>query len=374
MPKIKIVKEFSPIFIDPPLPSDPALRAVIDDVLAKFRYAFSAAAAAEEQAITLQGLDMTFKAFLDTRSASARTRLRERSQSLFSASSGVMGVGVNAHPFGRYTALSPKDYRTFGFDGLSDRFGKLSVASEPLVNSLNRLHDRLLVSMPNPSNAHNRNADTDAASGLMFKKMRLFINKVRCKEETDGPTSDEISLGGTKTNPFGSTTIVDQFRVSDDFDEDEVVNFGMSKKFAGWNLQTAPVGFPYVYTAVIAMAEKDDGGFYKFLKALWEEVDGKVKAAIAGLVGAAIGGAIGSVIGAVVGMVVGALIAWIIGLFDNSDDIIAVKTVVMGLASSKKSYYDWANLTAAGGSKFTLNFNGDGGRYVVDCSFKVFTQ
>src|SRR5262245_58730796 len=113
------------------------------------------------------------------------------------------------------------------------------------------------------------------------------------------------NIGGNFVDPHGNTHFVDQFQVSDDFDTDEKVTFGMSKAFATWDLVTAGSGFPYVYGAVIAMAEKDDGGFYAFLKDLWEKVGSQVKTAIAGAIGAAIGGAIGNVLGAVVGAIVG---------------------------------------------------------------------
>jgi hypothetical protein len=61
-------------------------------------------------------------------------------------------------------------------------------------------------------------------------------------------------------------------------------------------------------------------------------------------------------------------------LFDNKDDIVGVKPVLMTLASSRRSYYDWAKLTTAEGWKTTLHFKGDGGRYDVDCAFKVSQQ
>jgi hypothetical protein len=216
--------------------------------------------------------------------------------------------------------------------------------------------------------------DPDLIGGLAFKKMRLFIRSVKCIEETSEIGSDEINLGGTVTDPFGNTSVVQQFEVSDDFDEGESVNYGTSKVFATWDLVTKTPGFPYVYAGVIAMAEKDDGGFYKFLNELWKMVEDKVKTAVGAAIGAAIGGAIGNVLGAVVGAIVGALVGWLISLFDNADDIVAVKPLLMTLASCKKSYYDWAQLTSANGWTTTMHFKGDGGHYAVTASFKIFTQ
>src|SRR5262249_18490292 len=155
------------------------------------------------------------------------------------------------------------------------------------------------------------------------------------------------------TDPFGNTSLVQEFAVSDDFDEGEQVDFGMSKAFHTWNIETKKEGFPYVYAAVIALAEKDDGGFWKFLKALWEKVEGEVKALIGAAVGAAIGAAIGAAfagIGAIVGALVGVFIGWLINVVgDNPDDPIGAKAVTMTLAAATKSYYDWAKLTTPEG-------------------------
>lgn len=389
MPPIKVIKQVLPAvtIIEPTLPSDPALRAIIDDVGARLRYSFAAAAA--EQVAAPGRVDQAFRAFFASRSPVSRARFRERGQALLSGA-----PVIRAAHLGRYAAVDLTEYRTLGSDGMTSRFGKPAVDSAALVTSLERLRDRLalLPRLPEVPVVEHETSDVnhkkiiikldpDVVGGLMFKKMRLFINKVRCIEETDEIGSDEINLGGTVTNPFGNSSLVNEFEVSSDFDEGEVVDFAMSKVFASWNLETKSVGFPYVYAAIVAMSEKDDGGFYEFLKALWEQIDQEVKQAIAGLVGAAIGGALGTafgplgtIVGVIVGMLFGFLIEWMISWFDNPDDIVGAKAVLMTLASSKRSYYDWAKLTSAAGWKTTLHFKGDGGRYDVDCSFKVFTQ
>jgi hypothetical protein len=388
MPAVKMVKQVSPVVVDPPLPSDPTLRAVVDDVLAKLRYSFAAMAAAE-QPVAPGRLDETFRGFLASRRESSRSRYQAKARALLEAP-----VPVRASQLGRYSALDPKEYRNLGSDAMASRFGKLPVDPGRLKDSLAKFRARFAVmpKLPKITLVDQDTTDTsqkqvqiqfdpDVMAGLMFKKMRLFIKKVRCIEETDEVGSDEISLGGTVTNPFGTTSLVNQFEVSDDFDEGEAVDFGLSKVFATWNLETKPVGFPYVYSAVIAMAEKDDGGFHSFLKALWEKIDEEVKAAIAGLVGAAVGAALGTIIpglgtiiGALCGFLIGVFIDWVISWFDNPDDIVRVKTMLMTLASSRKSYYDWAQLTQPQGWTTTLNFKGDGGLYKVDVAYRVFTQ
>ena len=53
-------------------------------------------------------------------------------------------------------------------------------------------------------------------------------------------------------------------------------------------------------------------------------------------------------------------------------DIVATRTVLLVLGAATKSYYDWAGLTAHPANKFSMNFNGDGGRYRVWCSLSVY--
>lgn len=381
MSKISVTKVASPISIDAALPQDPNLRAVADDMLAKLRYSFTAAAAEENLAVS-SSLDKLFREFLATRSSSTRTRAREKARMIMESE-----PQLRQHHFGRYAAIGLKEYRTLGADGLDGRVSALKVNTTALKKGLEKLSTRLSATPAQASHlTSSQGAPTiaaaslhphnhDLAAGLLFKKLRLIIREVRCKEETDGPGSDEISMGGSIVGATGNTAIVNQFQVSNDFDEDEKRN--PNRVFGSWTLRTAPQGFPYVYTAVVVMAEKDDGGFYKFLKELWEKLGDKVQEAIAGLVGASIGGALGAIagpIGAVVGSIFGALIGFFLSLVDNPDDILGVKTMQLGLGACTKSYYDWAKLTAPQGLKNTIVFKGDGGRYEVDLSWKVVTQ
>lgn len=219
--------------------------------------------------------------------------------------------------------------------------------------------------------------DPDLAEGLKFRKLRMFITEVRCREETDmEPGPDHILIGGTRTNYLGETTTVEQRTISNAISTGQKKSFGMSMKFAGWNLGTDPAFLPCVYTAVVVMGERDDGGFSDLLREIWNLVDSHVKTAVAGLVGGAIGsalGPLGAALGAVVGMLVGYLVDWLLNLFgDNEDDLIDVEVLTMTLADVRKSYYDWAGLTSAQGWTRTLFMWGDGGRYEVDVAFRVF--
>ena len=388
MPNVPIVKVASPVLIDATLPAEPNLRAVADDVLAKLRYSL-AAAAAEEQPAASSSLDQLFRGFIATRSAPTRALARERSRALLGAATPLRRMH-----FGRYAAVSLKDYSALGSDGMEGRVGKLEVDSVVLKKSIDGIRARLSSVPPEFAKFKKRTRkdtgtgetvkkvkvrteDPDLTAGMAFKKMRLYIREVRCIEETDEIGADHINMGGAIVGATGNTVSVAEFKVSDDFDQGERRDFGFNKVFGTWMIRTGSSGFPYVYTAVIAMAEKDDNGFYKFLKEIWAKIGDMVQNAIGGLVGGALGAALGSIagpIGTVIGAVFGALISWFIELFDNPDDIVGVKTLQMSLGACTKSYYDWAKLTTAQGLTDTVRFRGDGGRYDVDLSWKVAAQ
>jgi hypothetical protein len=66
MPPIQVVKDVSLLMVDPAMPSDPAVRTVVDDVFAKLRYSLTAAAA-EQLPTAPRQLDGVFREFLATR-------------------------------------------------------------------------------------------------------------------------------------------------------------------------------------------------------------------------------------------------------------------------------------------------------------------
>ena len=349
--RLPVQRQASPLQVDPGLPADPHLRALSEQIIARAKISFLRAAAGAEP----DG-DDPFRAeaeqFLATRSEHRRERYQRLATATLSSSDELRSIVV-----GRFRHLELRPHMAIP---------PMQVDREALRRALEAYREQFM-------KGAGGKPDPDLQAGLAFKKMRMFINEVHCFEETsEWSDSDEVNLGGMKIDPFGNSTVIDEFVVSSDFDEGETAR--PLRKFAGWNLVTEPVGFPYVYGAIVVMAEKDDGGFAKFLRGLWEKVGAQVTAAVAGAVGAAIGGAIGGVLGAVVGAIVGALIGWLISLFDDEDDIMGARVLTMTLASAAKSYYDWAKLTSAGGWPFTLNYKYDGSHYRVKGAYKVFTE
>jgi hypothetical protein len=349
----------------PVLPTQPTLRAIANDVIGEIKYA--TAANASNEGGSHGSLDHILHDFLSSRTPEAQKAASAHSRTLLEGTE-----AQRAAIFGRYATVPVAEYLSAGSDSIQARLPKLNVTANQVKVDLTALRSHLITlagAVPPPK------PDPDLQAGLAFKKMRFFIRAVRCIEETDEwSESDEINMGAVVADPLGNTWIDPQFQVSDDFDAGEVVTYaGLGHKLTGWNLVTSEP-WPHVYAVTLCMAEKDDGGFAKFLKELWDYIDDKINALITAGLGAAIGAELGGIIGAVVGAVLGLLVGWIISLFDDADDILGAKVLTMTLASAKKSYYDWAQLTSANGWTSKTNFYGDGGHYRVAYGWKVFTQ
>jgi hypothetical protein len=347
---------------EPALPTDPALRAIANDLIAEAKYAVSIAAA-EQQAAPGELYGIVHN-FMSTRTPAAQQRAQVKARALLQSSDTQRQL-----VFGRFAAVKASDYLTSGSDVILKSLADFRLDPAAIRSGFGRYRKfHLVLPVKDMRDAQ------DLQAGLAFKKLRVFLGAVRCVEETNEAGSDEINMGGTRIDPFGNTKIIDEFVVSDDFDEGEVVQYaGLGHKLTGWDLITDQ-GWPITYGILLAMAEKDDGGFWDFLHQLWEKVKEKAVALIAAGIGAAVGGTLGGALGALVGAVVGGIIGFIIGLFDDEDDIVGVVPVTLSLGSATKSYYDWAQLTSGEGLKTTAHFVGDGGYYRARLRFKVFPE
>ncbi|WP_337185356.1 hypothetical protein [Phenylobacterium sp.] len=373
------------VVVDPQPPAAPEVRAVLNDVADRLKLGFAMAAAGVKPAEATDA-DRLFQAMVASRPAAAREKGQARAQSMLAAP-----AATRANFFGRYGVIDSARYK--GLDDAGRTVGKVAVDGARLQGALAKFGDNDAVRIegaPSLFKARTLKAidlkalrklkaiDPDVLAGAKYKKLGLFLNSVHCLEETDEwSASDEIAMGGTATAPDGTTRKIPEFMVSNDFDAGEKkVYGGRGRLLHEWSIFTNS-NWPHVYSAVLVMAEKDEGGFGKFLQELWDKVGAEVKKAIAGAVGSAIGAALGSFfgplgagLGAAVGWLVGLLVDWILSWF--KDDLIAMKVIQLSLGAATKSYYDWAGLTANPARQFSMNFNGDGGRYRVWCSLSVY--
>src|SRR5262249_33256544 len=63
---------------------------------------------------------------------------------------------------------------------------------------------------------------------IPYSGVEMRLIKMGCVETTSGLGSDEISLAGLTISANGTTSKIDPFTVSDDFDAGESVQFGLS--------------------------------------------------------------------------------------------------------------------------------------------------
>ena len=363
---LPVARETAVLRVNPALPSDPALRAIADDVAARMRFAMCAAAA-NPSAHRRHAFGEQFHAFLASRPAVMRQHAAERATALLGSPEVIKRA-----TFGRYMSLAATDAAQLGPAGLGAKVGTPALDGQAVSAAFSRLTSALAKVPPEAGTGK-----VVVKSGtLPFTKLRLFVKRVRCIEETAEIGSDEILMSSVNSDPLGGTWIGHTWEVDGDMDEGDLVEYpGLGHKVTGWNLVTTK-GWPCVYGTLLCMAEEDDGGFGAFLKYVWGEVREEVQGLAAGLVaGLAVGAATANVLAGIVAGVVVAIIDFLVSLLtDNKDEVARPAVLTLTLAAATKAYYDWAKLTSASGLTGVINYRFDTGHYRVLFGYKVFTS
>lgn len=166
---------------------------------------------------------------------------------------------------------------------------------------------------------------------LVNKQVALDIIRLVCIDETGGDWGgewgeDEMRFGAVITENDKSTTLVADQKIGD-FDDGDVVEYPNPNTIFTATLN-ADYTQPKIFTATLALAEEDNGGFAEWLEALYKAIQADLEliftaigaaagawigAKIGGVLGTAVKGPIGAVIGALIGLIVGALVGFIVG-------------------------------------------------------------
>lgn len=130
--------------------------------------------------------------------------------------------------------------------------------------------------------------------------------------------------------------------------------------------------WPRWYTAVVSLAEQDNGGFHDFLARLWDDIGADVIKVVTTVVlaelgletgaiaGSAIAPVIGTVVGAVIGAAIGLAVEWLINTF--ADDILSsVENPLTVVLSAADALLGGNMTTPISAMDFTLNR----GRYLL---------
>jgi hypothetical protein len=102
------------------------------------------------------------------------------------------------------------------------------------------------------------------------KLIQLRIHAVKCLKETSEWGDDEIALGGLVVDDVGAIVRVPEFYVSKSFNTGETKAFNPPRPFA--NFTATKNGQKKMLLAILALAEKDHGGFANFLNEVWSRV------------------------------------------------------------------------------------------------------
>ena len=246
-------------------------------------------------------------------------------------------------------------------------------------------------------------------TGPLAARIEYQLNAVKCVNMTDGESgSDEILLGGQLITPGGVVKQIDRFKISDDFDTNEVKRydfhnckdpnfpeflrkstcpFGNPKDiYEGRKLGATLLGldkpWPATIGLVLIMGEEDPGGgFGAWVEGIYDSIKDELQKQLdkwGVQAGTALAGELGAAIGAVLAQVVGDFLGWLVNLCDNPDDPIASNNWITKFNSPEMSSIRATvgdPLPAPSGiiasSPKRLDFVGDGGKYEVRMHWRV---
>lgn len=209
-----------------------------------------------------------------------------------------------------------------------------------------------------------------------YKFLKLHLKEVYCRDETGKGLGeigkDEINFGGVAIDEIGHHNEIKEFKVKSFSDNDGAAKRTKTYSGLGKVVHTYPLivrnqtdyPMPYIYHSYITIAEKDCGGFAKFLGDLWKALKPIVIAAmmeIGASIGASIGslgGPVGTVIGAVLGAVIGLLVGFIINAF--KDDIFDPQIIAASLPSYTDNF-NGSNITPLE----TFTYKQHNGKYLL---------
>ncbi len=349
----------------------PHLQQIANDALAQLKYAWTLSAAGKASSSGNELADAC-KAYLATVQAPRKANAEKVANQLLAAP-----ASTRQAVFSQYATIAPATFATTKMTALPRPAQKVSAATLEQIAKVSVPSAKLEDGGEDKGASKKDTArEKDIADGLKYKQIEFFLTEVYAIELTSGFGDDEIAMGGVGVGTTGNTEKIKQFRVKDEFGDDNKNQ--RTKVFKGGrSFATFDVGgenlLPHEYSVGAVMAELDGGGFGDFLVKLWKNVKGFVTTAlVAG--GASIGAGAGLAIpipglGSLIGAVVGAFIGWLLGFLE--DDIVGHRTTTLRLRSVAKSYYDKLNLTKPTGMPIVLDYKGDGGHYRVTGGWRL---
>jgi hypothetical protein len=318
------------------LPDNSELRRIAQDVLAAVKYAVCVHAIDPSRPARGSEIDGVIAAAIRTMPPEKQRRYRDTAAELLAS-----GPAVRRGIFGRYASIDPDSARRLGVRGMGDQLGPVKV--DPRLLGLPR--DRrggfkvgeleaawgLVVAadpvLPEPPGDFRTFGGTPPAgdSSIPFpgyyKTLKFRVQWLDCVQETAGLGSDEIAISGVFIGADGSSAKVPT-KVIVDFDSGDKEPFTPPWEFAVFP-RPAPASGQVAYdkyNVIVAMAEKEGGGFGDFVTDLWDKVKEEVQAAIKKAVASATQPALGTfapIAGEVAAWAVNELVGLLMQLFED---------------------------------------------------------
>jgi hypothetical protein len=357
--------------------SNPEAYAIAKDAGDALRYSLAAVADDLDRSYAAGTVEADLKQGLLSLPVAKRNRFVAAAKEAVKVSPNNLTAAMSStSPWGRHGRLNATQFRAIGFQGA---FDSVQIDTAKLKAAVNKRAEKLA--------EEDKEAETEAKKAAQRLRLDLStqpkltaldfrIEQVKAVEETSGLGSDEILLGGMKTYHTGYTKKIESWKVSDDFDAGEVVNYpAPGHQFSHFSMPKGGA-WPRSFVSVVMMAEEDSGGFADAVNQAWlkvrDDISKKIKEAVGEWASEYVGAAIGEMLGKVIGFLVGDAVEFIVGWY--KDDLFDAHATAVHLPSPYAFMYN--NPADAGWTNHQLpttklRFTGHGGDYRVNGRWTV---
>ncbi len=277
-------------------------------------------------------------------------------------------------PFTVWLRVQPMTSRACPSSGLLKKIEPLEPVGDP--------SDWVEITYKNYDQPTNELTDIPIDNGY-YTKFSFFINSVKCIDETDKAGQDKILISGITIHPYGLIFKHD-IQEAGSFDKGDVQTLEWkwgSFDFSPYipNKPHVQVPWPRAYVILLTMGEENNRDMEEMFEKLITEITKIIWTGVATIGELAGGWAVP--IAAIVNLCIDMFFSFLIKTFDNQDNIINTITCVLKFDSNEASYInklpggkttEVSNPNSAFMTyPFILRFEGDGGIYEVEASWKA---
>lgn len=227
--------------------------------------------------------------------------------------------------------------------------------------------------LPDDGNIGTDPYDPPSPPIIINPRVEFLLYEVKCLDETnpEWPGNDKINCGAVAVDDQGSVSTINEFNVMDGFKDNVVKTYNPPKMLKSFPLNSFK--YPKSFLVTLTLAEKDWGGFSKFLEELYKAIKNDLQkilnalgaAAAGALTGSVIAGPVGAIIGAIIGLLLELLFKWIIKLL--KDDVFEPQSTSIIMPTANSTFSSGSLIS----SLMYFNFQDFGGSYRVGYKWKI---